>query len=500
MTLLLIALLAAPITIAEIHDAVEAGQAGEVRARVESLALSLPDDRPVQKAFALVLRSLGELDSAVAVYDRLLRADPGDDDARLGQALALSWAGRHDAALAVYAEIGTASEHYTEAVIGKGRVAAWAGRYPEALRWLAEAESLSPDNREVPERRAQVYSWSGNRAEAIRLYEQLARRSPENPDYRFALGQNYEWSDRPNTARRWYRLAAALAPDRVDVQEALQRTGEAVAPQARVEFSDVEDDDGGVRGTNRDYRFRYEQLLGDRFQPSASFAWSDNRRGLLGQSYLLVGAGLNWRPVAGLRLGARVQGDVLGFALKAATLGWDFERAWFAWSGEAGRSLLEPTQNIGAFSGATTLTARPLPGLKLEVRAARLQVIDDGNVKNALSAGAGFDILARPRLTVAYTFNFDDYRFRSPRYYSPGDLVTNSIGVAFDAHNRRTAFTAGAAGGLNANQEWLVRADAGLEQEVVSRTRLALNLDYAQVTGRSRYFYGSLGVAVIRTF
>ena len=95
--------------------------------------------------------------------------------------------------------------------------------------------------------------------------------------------------------------------------------------------------------------------------------------------------------------------DFLRFAFESATLGWAVERSWFSWSGEAGRVLYEPTQDIGARAGWTMLTVRPVKGLKLVARAGRTQIIDDGNEKHTLSGSAGFDLLTGPRLTVAYT-------------------------------------------------------------------------------------------------
>ena len=222
MTLLLLALLAfEPITIAEIHDLVNAGRGAEALVRAESTALANPADRPMQKAYALLLRNTGSLDSANAVYDRLLAEDPSDDDARLGKAISLSWQGRLDDALALYGEVKPGSESYLEALIGEGRVAGWAGRYREALRFLATADSFAPGNREVAEIRARTLSWAGDRKRAVALYRELLSKDPENPDYLFGLGQNYEWSDRPVTANGFFRRAQALAPQRKEISEAV---------------------------------------------------------------------------------------------------------------------------------------------------------------------------------------------------------------------------------------------------------------------------------------
>jgi tetratricopeptide (TPR) repeat protein len=499
-SLLLFLLVLEPVTVADVHDLVESGRGAEALPRVEVAVRDNPDDRPLHKAFALVLRNTGALDSAIAVYDRLLAADPSDDDTRLGKALALSWQGRQDDALALYEEIRPGSECYPEAVLGKGRVSGWAGRYGEALGYLAEAEALLPGNREVQERKAQVSGWSGDHASAIELYRRLSAESPANADYLFGIGQNLEWSGRPMAAQGPYRRALALSSDRTDIRAALSRVSAAAAPQAGIGFSTAVDNDGEVHGAFHEYRFRLERRLTDRLLPSASLAWSANRRGELGRGFLLARAGMAFRPLGWFGLTVQAQGDVLAFAFKSATLAWEMERSWLTWTGDAGRILFEPTQDIGALSAGTALTARPLRGVRLDVRAARLQVITDGNVKNTLSAGAGFDLSSAPRLAVAYNFSYDDFRFPSSRYYSPSDLVTNTLGVSLNWRGSRTGFSAEVAGGLNAEREWVARAGAAFDQLLAAGIRLNLDANYARTTGRGQYVYAGFGAGVSRTF
>lgn len=488
------------ITAAEVHELVDAGRAAEALERVDSAVSADPRDRDLRKALAFVLRSTGELDSAIAIYDRLLVEDNTDDDARLGKAIALSWQDRLDAASAVYAEVGPQSEHYFEALVGRAQVAAWAGRHADALGWLEEAEALDPQSRIVQQRRAQVLSWSGNHAAAIRLYERLTEQSPDNPDLWFGLGQNYEWTERPAAARRCYSRALALSPGRKEFVEAAARTAAASAPRLRVEAASASDFDGDVQGTYRDYRLRYEHRSWDRLVPSAALSLSSNRRGVLGRDYLLVRGAVLWRPVSWLRVTGQAQGDALQFGLKAATLGWEADRAWLSWSGEAGRVLFEPAQDLGALSGWTALAARPLPRLRLDARAARLRVTRDGNVKTALSAGAGFDVTARPRITVSYLFSYDDFRLKSPLYYSPQSLLTNALGAGIRLRRDRWGVSADAAGGLNADDEWVARANAALDWEFLSRTTAALDASFARTAGRGQYVYGSIGLSVSRAF
>ncbi len=488
------------VSVAEVHEMVNAGRADEALERIEAAARAAPADRALQKALALALRSAGGLDSAISVYDRLIAADPADDDARLGKAIALSWQNRLGEAEATYAEVGPGSAEYFEALLGRAQVAAWADRHSDALRWLAEAAALDPSSRIVQQRRAQVLSWSGDHAKAIRLYERLLEQSPGNADLWFGLGQNHEWTERPAAARHFYQRALELAPGRREFAEAFARARAAAAPRVRLEAASAADFDGEVQGAYRDYRLRYEHRAWDRLVPSASVAVSSNRRGALGRDYLLVRGAILWRPLSWLRVTGQAQGDALQFGFKSATLGWEAERAWLSWSGEAGRVLFEPAQDIGAISGWTALALRPLARLRLDARITRLRVTRDGNVKTALAAGAGYDIIARPRVAVSYNFSYDDFAARSPLYYSPQDLVTNTLGLGVRLRRDRWGLSAEAAGGLNADEEWVARANAAFDWEFLPRTIAALDGSFARTAGRGQYVYGSIGLSVSRAF
>jgi hypothetical protein len=283
----------------------------------------------------------------------------------------------------------------------------------------------------------------------------------------------------------------------------VERTAEAAAPQARLAFAGATEDDGGTPGTYLDYRFGYEQRIGDRLQPSAGLTYSSNRRDTLAHDYLLARAGLAYRPFTWLRLSGQAQADLLRPKFESAILGWRVEQSWLSWSGELGRVLYEPAQDIGARQGWTELTIRPFKALKLEGRAGRTWIIDDStNEKRSLSAGAGFDLLTNPRLTVAYTFGYDDFNWRSPRYYSPQDLTTNTVGLTFDGRWAAFGLAAGVAGGVNAVDQWVARANLSVSRQILPGTRAALDANWAlttDVTGYS-YSYGSLGLAVSRSF
>ncbi len=488
------------VSVAEVHEMVNAGRAADVLERVEAAASAAPSDRALQKALALTLRSVGELDSAIAVYDRLLAADPTDDDARLGRAITLSWQNRLGEAEATYAEVSPGAEQYFEALLGRAQVAAWAGRHSAALRWLAEAAALDPSNRIVQQRRAQVLSWSGDHTRAIRLYERLVEQSPDNADLWFGLGQNYEWTERPAAALYFYRRALALAPGRREFVEAIARARAAAAPRLRLEVANAADFDGEAQGVYRDYRLRYEQRSWDRLVPSVSVAVSSNRRGTLGRDYILTRGAVLWRPLPWLRLTGQAQGDVLQFGFKSATIGWEVERGWFVWSGEAGRMVFEPAQDLGANSVWTAFALRPLDRLRLDARTGRLRVTRDGNTKTALAAGLGFDVMTRPRVTVNYGFNYDDFAVKSPLYYSPQGLVTNTIGAGIRLRRDRWGITADAAGGLNDDRELVARGSAAIDGEFMFRTNVALEVSFAGTAGRGQYVYGNIGLAVSRAF
>jgi hypothetical protein len=164
--------------------------------------------------------------------------------------------------------------------------------------------------------------------------------------------------------------------------------------------------------------------------------------------------------------------------------------------------LYEPAQDIGARAGWSALAIRPFKALKLEGRAGRTWIIGDGNEKRALAAGLGFDLLASPRLTVGYTFSYDDFSWRSQRYYSPQDLTTNAVGLTFDGRWAGFGLSAGAAGGVNAVDQWVARASLSANRQILPGTRVSLDANWALTTDATgySYSYGGLGLAVSRSF
>ena len=90
-----------------------------------------------------------DLEGGLEVLDAWLASHPQDTEARFLHARALGWNGLYQAALADYEELLNADPGNVDYLLGKSQVLVWMGHAEEALPILARARTLAPDYEEV---------------------------------------------------------------------------------------------------------------------------------------------------------------------------------------------------------------------------------------------------------------------------------------------------------------------------------------------------------------
>jgi Flp pilus assembly protein TadD len=168
---------------------------------VDRLRLPLagdPEDRDLLFAFGASLERAGEVDSSLAVFDRLLAANPDDDEAL---------------------------NHSGYICIDRGiRVEAWLDRVRRALE-------RAPDNGAYLD----SYGWGlfrlGRAQEAVDWLRRAAEKFPKEPEIRLHQGEVFEALDRPDDARAAYREALRLRPGDPEIRRRLDDMGRRPARQ-----------------------------------------------------------------------------------------------------------------------------------------------------------------------------------------------------------------------------------------------------------------------------
>jgi tetratricopeptide (TPR) repeat protein len=144
------------------------------------LAAAAPDaEAAPDRAAADAAFDAGDTARALALYDEILAADPGDVNALLRSGKLLSWDRKYDEALARYDRALNRDPHNTEVELERAKVLLWSRRYDEAIRGFDGVLKTSPKEPWALCGTAQAYQWSGRGRDARPYYERALAAEPE---------------------------------------------------------------------------------------------------------------------------------------------------------------------------------------------------------------------------------------------------------------------------------------------------------------------------------
>jgi YaiO family outer membrane protein len=142
--------------------AVRAQHFAEARDLYRKLAVEYPNNLDYVLAAARITGWMGDYNSSIRMFDRILATHPDD----------------------------------VETIVGKAQVLLWQGRSAEAGTLLRRAERLAPSNPEVALVLARFYFYQDNIAEAHRYLKQVLQTDPHNTDalaLQSLLPVNHPW-------------------------------------------------------------------------------------------------------------------------------------------------------------------------------------------------------------------------------------------------------------------------------------------------------------------
>jgi tetratricopeptide (TPR) repeat protein len=305
-----------------------------------------PDRAAADAAF-----DAGDTARALALYDEILAADPGDINALLRSGKLLSWDRKYDEALARYDAALMREPQNAEVQLERGKVLLWSGRYDEAIRGFDGVLKTSPKDPWALCGTAQAYQWSGRGREARPFYERALAADPAMKGALLGLayldledGDTAMARDRVNQLKK----SDPTDPDVVELEKQIRR---ARAPWVQIGWDGSADSDDNKMNTYRaeggfaipahmDLRFGYARsdLHGAAFDNTApppvlvnpdANASADTLYGVLG-----------WQPRARhrgeLRLGAMTLSDSTGGERTTGIGGISYTFPMASWTGRAG--------------------------------------------------------------------------------------------------------------------------------------------------------------------
>lgn len=134
---------------------------------------------------AVVLKNMGRIDEAIAMYRRLTQITPHDTEAWSNLASALERKGDFTKALEAAVSATQANPDFGDAWFNKGQILNELGRYSEALPALTKAVELNPNDSEALVEQAEALERLGRKDEAVVA---VTRALSINPTDRDALG------------------------------------------------------------------------------------------------------------------------------------------------------------------------------------------------------------------------------------------------------------------------------------------------------------------------
>jgi protein O-GlcNAc transferase len=159
----------------------------------------------------------GRLDEAVAAYRRAIELDPAQPVVRNNLGTALHQQGKLEEALAAFDAAIASNPDYAAALANRGKLLAEQGRHDEAIASYDRAFGFDPGNVELLCDRAASLRLIDRLDEALASYERALAAQPGHFDARHGRGQVLSLLLRPAEALAEFERALLLKPDDADV-------------------------------------------------------------------------------------------------------------------------------------------------------------------------------------------------------------------------------------------------------------------------------------------
>lgn len=173
---------------------------------------------------ALIRAWAERYDESLALFDRLLRVDPANREARVDRARVLAWRGDPAAAALALDPLLAEDPGFLPALQARAQFESWAGNYDGALATYGRIGEITPEDRTVGLSRARVLSWASRFDAAVAVYDSILRENPRDTEALLGLGTVLAWASRLDRAEAAYRRVLEIEPGNAEALRGLART------------------------------------------------------------------------------------------------------------------------------------------------------------------------------------------------------------------------------------------------------------------------------------
>lgn len=193
----------------------------------------------------------GDVDTALALYERRLAADSTDNLALHRVALASAWRRDFDRSLPLFDRLLARDPDNVEARLHRANALAWSGRHADAADGFRQVLAADPSSVDARKGLARVTGWSGRLRESERQWRDILAAEPDDVDALVGLAANLRWQGRIRPALDAIEAAERVAPEHEDVATQRQWLNAAAGPRVSPSFLYETDSDGNRSETVR---------------------------------------------------------------------------------------------------------------------------------------------------------------------------------------------------------------------------------------------------------
>lgn len=180
---------------------------GELPKLVALLEAERPNDFQRLVTLGGLYEETGQIDKALATYEKALAVSPKSIDTRLKVIHLLEAQGELEKATKQYESLIRAAPHNPDYVFELCDTLIQRGERERALRVLAELERRASGDDDVLARLADFYDRADEKQKALALLERLAQSSPNDPSHLVDLGDRYwQEGDKKRAVETWRRI------------------------------------------------------------------------------------------------------------------------------------------------------------------------------------------------------------------------------------------------------------------------------------------------------
>ncbi len=199
------------------------GQMDDAIAQYQKALEIEPGNADVDNNLGAALSKKGQVDEAIAQYQKVLRIVPNLAAAHYNLGIALFQKGQKDEAMAQYLKTLEINPRYIEAHINLGNMFFEKGQMDEAMAHYQKALEINPDLLEAHYNLGNIFSKQGQMDEAMAQYQKALEINPNLAQAHYSLGLVLFKKGQVDKALIQFQEVVRLDPDNKEAQNNLAR-------------------------------------------------------------------------------------------------------------------------------------------------------------------------------------------------------------------------------------------------------------------------------------